>query len=190
MSPIALTIILLLTGYFFGSIPFGKLVAHSYGIDIQKRGSGNIGFANVRRIVGWRAGLITLAADVLKGFVPVLIASHYSEPAFTFFVGVVAICGHLFPVWLRFRGGKGIATGLGLILAIQPVAGIIGAAVYGISCLVTKVSSRSSLIGLIATASIGIALSPASWWQYAVLLGIALWTLRHNLTGRVQNYDT
>ncbi len=175
--------------YFLGSIPFGKLVAYSYGIDIQKRGSGNIGFANVRRIVGWRAGLVTLVADITKGFIPTLLALYLVDTTTAFFVGVTAIAGHVFPVWLRFRGGKGIATGLGVVVALQPIAGLIGAAVYAISCFVTKISSRSSMIGLIATASVGIVMDPLSWWHYVILLTIALWTLRHNLTGKIPNYD-
>ena len=176
--------------YLLGSIPFGKLVARSYGIDIQKRGSGNIGFANVRRIVGWRAGVVTLIADITKGFIPTLLAIYFFDTTVAFFVGMVAIAGHVFPVWLRFHGGKGIATGLGVIFALQPIAGLIGATVYVISCFVTKVSSRSSMIGLVATAGVGIIMVPPSWWHYATLFIIALWTLRHNLTGKVPNYDT
>lgn len=185
-----LNIVLPALAYLLGSIPFGKLVAYTYGIDIQKRGSGNIGFANVRRIVGWRAGLITLTADITKGFVPTLIASYFIDTTFAYFVGIVAVIGHVFPIWLRFRGGKGIATGLGVVLAINPVAGLIGAAVYVTSCFVTKVSSYSSMAGLIATSGIAMVTAPSSWWQYIVLLLIALWTLRHNLSGKVPNYDT
>lgn len=173
-----------------GSVPFGKLIAQSYGIDIQKRGSGNIGFANVRRIVGWRAGIITLIADVTKGFVPTIIAVYTLDMTLAFFVGLVAIIGHVFPVWIKFRGGKGIATGLGVLFALQPAAAAIGATVYVISCYVMKVSSRSSMLGLIATAIAGITLLPSVWWQYCTLLCIALWTLRHNLMGKVPNYDT
>lgn len=183
-------IFLLVFSYLIGSIPFGKIVAHSYGIDIQKRGSGNIGFANVRRIVGWRAGFVTLAADIIKGFAPTLITCHFVGVTFAFFVGLVAIVGHVFPVWLKFRGGKGIATGLGVVLALNPIAGLIGATVYVASCLVTKVSSYSSMAGLIATAGTAIFISPSSWWQYVILIVIALWTLRHNLSGKVPNYDT
>jgi glycerol-3-phosphate acyltransferase PlsY len=184
-----LATILLTLAYLLGSIPFGKLVAHSYGINIQKRGSGNIGFANVRRIVGWRAGFITLVADILKGFTPTLLASYLVGVTFAFFVGVVAISGHVFPIWLRFRGGKGIATGLGVVLAINPIAGLVGAIIYIISCFVTKVSSYSSMAGLVATAGTATIISSSSWWQYVILLLIALWTLRHNLSGKVPNYD-
>lgn len=181
---------LFVLAYLLGSIPFGKLVAHSYGIDIQKRGSGNIGFANVRRIVGWRAGFVTLGADIIKGFVPTLIASHFIGIPFAFFVGVVAIMGHVFPLWLEFRGGKGVATGLGVILALNPVAALIGAAVYVVSCFVTKVSSYSSMAGIITTTGIAVLITPSLWWQYVIFIIIALWTLRHNLTGKVPNYDT
>ncbi|RYX79004.1 glycerol-3-phosphate acyltransferase [bacterium] len=176
--------------YLSGSIPFGKLVAQSYNIDIQTRGSGNIGFANVRRIVGWRAGIITLGADITKGFLPVVLALHFFDATTAFFVGIVAILGHVFPIWLRFRGGKGIATGLGVLLALQPFAALIGAAAYVVSCYVTKVSSRSSIIGLSVTALVGVVVAPSTWWYYIVLIIIAIWTLRHNLTGKVPNYDT
>lgn len=181
---------LFILAYLLGSIPFGKLIAASYGVDIQKRGSGNIGFANVRRVVGWRAGLTTLAADIIKGFVPTVMAIYLVDATSAFFVGVIAIAGHVFPIWLKFRGGKGIATGLGVVLALSPIAGLIGAVIYIVSCFVIKVSSYSSMAGLIATAGIAIVISPSSWWQYVILIIIALWTLRHNLTGKVPKYDT
>lgn len=183
-------IFLFVLAYLAGSVPFGKLVSHSYGIDIQKRGSGNIGFANVRRIIGWRAGLITLTADVAKGLVPTMLASYTIGTPQAFFVGVAAIMGHLFPIWLKFRGGKGIATGLGVVLALNPIAALVGTTVYIASCLITKVSSYSSMAGLIAITGAAILISPSIWWQYAILILIALWTLRHNLTGKVPNYDT
>lgn len=183
-------IFLFVFAYLMGSIPFGKIIASSYGIDIQRRGSGNIGFANVRRTLGWRAGLITLFADITKGFIPTLIATYLTTEVMAFYVGVVAILAHIFPIWLKFNGGKGIATGLGVILAINPLAGICGALVYVISCFVTKVSSYSSLTGLMAITTIAIYMKPFSWWQYIILVSIALWTLRDNLTGKVPNYDT
>lgn len=176
-------------GYLLGSIPFGKIVSYYYGIDIQKRGSGNIGFANVRRIVGWRAGLITLAADIAKGFVPTLLTYEFINVEFAYFVGLAAIIGHIFPIWLKFNGGKGIATGLGVILVINPISAIVGSLVYVLSCLTIKISSYSSLFGLIATTLIAIFISPSSWWQYLIFILIALWTLRHNISGKVPKYD-
>lgn len=185
-----LELFLLLFSYLCGSIPFGKLVAHSYGIDIQKRGSGNIGFANVRRIIGWRAGIITLVADILKGYVTTLIAASLVDTTMAYFVGLSAIIGHIFPVWLGFKGGKGIATGLGVVLALSPIAGLVGAATYVVSAMILQVSSYSSMIGLLTTSVIAISISPSTWWHYVLLASIATWTLRHNLTGKVPNYDT
>lgn len=182
--------VLIIFAYFCGSVPFGKIISLRHGIDIQKRGSGNIGFANVRRIVGWRAGIVTLVGDITKGIVPTAVASMVS-PSAAFFVGLAAIAGHLFPVWLRFRGGKGIATGLGVIIVLQPVAAAVGALLYAVGCLVIKKSSYSSLLGLVATTAVGVWLSPETWWQYTILITIACWTLRHNLMGTMKySYDT
>ncbi len=183
-------ILLAIMSYLLGSIPFGKLVARTHHVDIQKRGSGNIGFANVRRILGWRAGLITLTGDIVKGLLPTYLALYFFGLPIAFFIGLLAILGHIFPIWLGFRGGKGIATGLGLVLAIQPIAALAGAATYIIASYLTRASSRGSLIGLAVTAITAISLQPASWWQYVILLLIALWALRHNLTGRVPNYES
>src|SRR6478735_119893 len=96
---------LMLIAYLAGSIPTGKIVGAFYHVDIQKRGSGNIGFANVRRILGWRAGIITLVVDIAKGFFPTLLALQLITPGAAFFVGLAAILGHIFPVWLSFKGG-------------------------------------------------------------------------------------
>lgn len=181
---------LLTMAYLAGSIPFGKIVGWVYKIDIQKRGSGNIGFANVRRVLGWRAGVITLAADILKGLIPVLVARHIFGENAAFVAGVCAVIGHVYPVWLRFHGGKGIATGLGMVLVLQPVAALVGVAVYIAGCALLKNSGRSSILGvgcLVITATL---IRPGLWWQYVVMLCIALWTLRKNIAGTVPNYDT
>jgi len=114
-------ILLCICSYLLGSIPFGKLVAHRHGIDIQKVGSGNIGFANVVRALGFKPALPVLVGDSLKGFVPTYIALVYFGQTMAMIVGTIAILAHIFPVWLRFRGGKGIATGLGVMIAISPM---------------------------------------------------------------------
>src|SRR4051812_28575572 len=103
---------LALLGYLLGSIPFGKLLGLMRSIDIQKRGSGNIGFANAVRVLGWKMAVLVLAGDVLKGCAAVLIANQYLSQTGVLVVGVAALLGHVFPVWLHFKGGKGIATGL------------------------------------------------------------------------------
>ncbi len=180
---------LLLLAYASGSIPFGALIARSYGVNIQKRGSGNIGFANVQRVLGWRAGIVTLCADILKGFVPVFIALNDVGVWLAFWVGLAAISGHVFSIWLKFHGGKGIATGLGMVIALEPQAALAGASLYAISYYTSKNSSVASLLGIFMVAGVGIALHPATWWMYVLLITTATWTLRHNITGKVPQYD-
>ncbi len=172
-----------------GSIPFGKIISSQYGVDIQSKGSGNIGFANVRRVVGWQAGVLTLLGDVTKGFIPVFtVLGITHNQTLAYFVGLSAVIGHIFPIWLRFKGGKGIATGLGLIFALYPVVGIAGSVMYLCGCLLHQKSSTASLWGVAVVLIIGISLNPSIYWQYVVLCLISLYTLRHNLRGTVPNY--
>ncbi len=175
--------------YFCGSIPFGKIIAASFGIDIQKRGSGNIGFANVLRVLGWKAAVPVLLLDALKGFIPTFIAAWLFGIPTAFVIGMCAIVGHLFPVWLRFKGGKGIATGLGVLLGATPLVGIIAFLVYILSSAFLRNSSYASITAGLSVIVSGIVLYPAYFWAYVLLLLIALWTLRKNLFGSVPNYD-
>ena len=114
-----------LAAYLLGSIPFGLLIARLRGRgDIREAGSGNIGAANVTRVVGVGAGVLTLLLDSAKGFLAVWLASRFTGGNVTWMTiaGVAAILGHLFPVWLRFRGGRGVATAAGVFLLICPQA--------------------------------------------------------------------
>lgn len=126
MPPISLsTAWVPLAAYFLGSIPFGLLIAKLRGRgDIREAGSGNIGAANVTRVVGVGAGVLTLLLDAAKGFLAVLLASRFTGGKVTWVMiaGIATILGHLFPVWLRFRGGRGVATGAGVFLMICPQA--------------------------------------------------------------------
>lgn len=178
-----------LGAYFCGSVPFGKIIAYSYGIDIQKRGSGNIGFANVLRVIGWKAAIPVLLLDVTKGFLPTILAHQLFGVTLAFGVGVCAILGHLFPIWLRFRGGKGIATGLGVLLATTPLVGCSAFVVYIGSSLVLRNSARASIIAGLTVFITGAILYPEYLWAYSMLLLIALWTLRKNLFGKATNLD-
>lgn len=108
-------------GYLLGSIPFGYLLVWmTGGGDIRFQGSGNIGATNVARTSGWPVGIATLVLDAAKGFLAVWLTAHFSEGniRFMMFAGLAAILGHIFPVWLKFEGGKGVATALGVFLAI------------------------------------------------------------------------
>lgn len=175
--------------YLLGSIPFGKIIAARQGIDIQKRGSGNIGFANVLRILGWKAAVPVLILDVSKGLLPTLLASTLFTIQTGFIIGAIAVLGHLFPLWLRFRGGKGVATSLGVLLGTTPLIGLIGFSVYVVSSLLFKKSSYASLAAGFAVSIAGSLLFPQYLWAYGLLLFIALVMLRKNLFGTVPNYD-
>lgn len=183
-------ILLLAAAYVCGSIPFGKLIAATYGIDIQKRGSGNIGFANVRRIVGWPAGLLTLAGDIGKSAVPTLVALHMYGHSVAFFVGFAAVLGHVFSLWLGLKGGKGVASCLGVTAVLSPIAAAAGSIIYIGMCLMKARSSTASAAGALVTASIATLITPATWWYYCVMLLLVAWTLRDNLWGTVPNYDS
>jgi glycerol-3-phosphate acyltransferase PlsY len=139
-------------GYLLGSIPFGLLLTKSAGLgDIRSIGSGNIGATNVLRTGNKGLAAATLVLDALKGAAAVLVARAlvYDENI-VLFAGLVAVLGHLFPVWLGFKGGKGVATGLGVLLAVSWPIGIIACAVW---LLVAAGARLSSLAALSAFAS-------------------------------------
>lgn len=113
--------------YLLGSIPTGLLLGKLYGIDVRNEGSGNIGATNLYRTVGRKVGIMTLVGDCLKGVLPVLLAWKLgmAEPAQAW-IGLAAFCGHVFSIFLLFKGGKGVATALGVFLALSPLA-VLGA---------------------------------------------------------------
>ena len=125
--------------YLLGSIPFGKIVGRMKGIDLQKKGSGNIGFTNSLRTLGLKRAIPVLIGDLLKGSIPTFLALQFLPLGQTLIIALASILGHIFPVWLKFKGGKGVATGLGTILAINPLITIIGLTVFLIVFLATKI---------------------------------------------------
>ncbi|PZQ47442.1 MAG: acyl-phosphate glycerol 3-phosphate acyltransferase [Micavibrio aeruginosavorus] len=143
--------IAILGGYLLGSIPFGLVLTRLAGYgDIRNIGSGNIGATNVLRTGNKPLALATLLLDSGKGAIAVAIALYFADFNIALITGFAALVGHLFPVWLKFKGGKGVATTLGTLLALQPV---IGAAVCG-AWLLTAVTTRySSLSAIVAIAS-------------------------------------
>jgi len=135
-------------GYLFGSIPFGKLAGNILGIDIQKKGSGNIGFANVRRHLGWRAGLAVLAGDMLKGYAPVALTANYLSGWQVLTVAAFVLGGALFSVWLGFKGGKGVATTVGYSLAINFLIGAAAGLIYLAGTAFFRKSAPASLVAI------------------------------------------
>lgn len=126
-----LALILILAAYFVGSIPTGLLLAKAHGVDIRAAGSGNIGATNVYRTLGRSVGVLTLVGDCLKGLLPVLLARHLGfADQWVAAVGVAAFVGHVYTVFLGFKGGKGVATALGVFLAISPLAVLCALAIF------------------------------------------------------------
>ena len=124
-------IIVIVAAYLIGSIPTGLLLGKAYGIDVRKEGSGNIGATNLYRTVGRKVGIITLIGDCLKGLLPVLIVKASTfPPELAAWVGLAAFCGHVFSLFLKFKGGKGVATALGVFLALAPLAVAIAVALF------------------------------------------------------------
>lgn len=144
---------LLAGAYLLGSIPFGLLLASRVrGIDVRTAGSGNIGATNVARSAGKVLGVFTLLLDGLKGAAPVLLGQHWLHLPLCVvaMAGVTSVVGHVFPVWLRFRGGKGVATGLGVFLALTPVPSLIALGVFVLTYAVARVVSVGSLLASVA----------------------------------------
>ncbi len=157
-------ILYLLFGYVVGSIPFGLLITKKAGLgDIRSIGSGNIGATNVLRTGNKKLAAATLAADMLKAFIPVLIILFIAARDYTFpgeqtniiyahtealIVGLGAVIGHCFPVWLKFKGGKGVATTLGALLAAVPYVGLIACLTWIITAYFSRISSLSALVAV------------------------------------------
>jgi glycerol-3-phosphate acyltransferase PlsY len=137
----------LVFGYLLGSIPFGLLFSWAAGAgDVRKIGSGNIGATNVLRTGKRWAALATLLCDAGKGALAVVIADRLQSDAVAVFAGLGAFLGHVFPVWLRFRGGKGVATFLGVTLALQWPVGLLALATWLAAAAIWRISSLSALI--------------------------------------------
>lgn len=172
---------LVLGAYLLGAVPFGLLVVRLFaGVDVRAQGSGNIGATNVVRVGGKRLGAVTLLLDALKGFAPVLAARLLRFPdAAQGLVALAAVLGHVFPVYLRFKGGKGVATGLGVFAALTPVAAALGAVGYVLAFALLRISSVGSLSLLVVTL-VASALTAATLWPFVfeLLIG-ALIIARH-----------
>lgn len=136
----------LIFGYFLGSVPFGLILTRLAGLgDVRSIGSGNIGATNVLRTGNKKLAAATLIFDMLKGTVAVLVASRYGPDA-AIAAGLGAFIGHLFPVWIGFKGGKGVATYLGVLIGLAWPGALVFAAVWIVTALLTRYSSLAALI--------------------------------------------
>lgn len=143
--------LLLLASYLVGAIPFGLLISKAVGVDVRRQGSRNIGATNVSRVLGKKLGVLTLVCDVAKGYLPMLVAdlslpAGGSRQLIISLCGLMAVIGHMFPLYLMFRGGKGVATGLGVFLFLSPPAIAISLAIFIAAVAGTGYVSVGSLL--------------------------------------------
>ncbi len=167
-------ILALLTAYLIGSVPFGLLLTRAAGLpDIRTLGSGNIGATNVLRTGRRGLAVATLLLDMLKGVVAVIAAGAMDEGGIiAMFAACAAVAGHSYPIWLRFQGGKGVATMFGAVFATSPLIGVAGALVWTSVFLFTRISSLSALAAVISMPLI--ALLGAEWMESIAILPVAL----------------
>jgi len=144
-----------LTAYLSGALPFGKWIAASCGVDILKEGSGNIGATNVWRVLGPKLGTLVFVMDVLKGFLPsyllpLAVESSAGNPSWGILFGACAVVGHSLSPFLRFKGGKGVATALGVMMAVTPVVAGIAFGIFLATLCITGFVSLGSIVGSIS----------------------------------------
>lgn len=177
MTAVPLVCLVAAGAYFLGAVPFGYLIGKARGVDVLKGGSGNIGATNVGRLLGFRWGALVFLLDFAKGALPVCIAKWwlpqpeellpYTLPVTA---GVAAFLGHLFPIYLGFRGGKGVATGAGVIAVLVPLATVLVLAAWGVVLYLTRYVSLASLLAAALLFGLRLALYPAPWSEGEVVV--------------------
>jgi glycerol-3-phosphate acyltransferase PlsY len=200
-----LTLLVAASGYLFGSVPTGYLIARAAGIDIRTQGSGNIGATNVLRTIGKKYGYTVFLGDALKGFIAVLVGAWMArqlEPNrvaadwFRVLAALTAVLGHAFPVWLGFRGGKGVATSAGAMIALAPLATLLALLIWLTVFEATRYVSLASLAAAVALpVLIGIFLKfhfmgSIPIFALAVLLAVIVcWRHRSNMVRLVRGEE-
>jgi glycerol-3-phosphate acyltransferase PlsY len=171
--------------YLFGSVPFSFLVARRFGVrDVRRAGSGNVGATNVMRVAGKTAGALAFLLDSSKGAAAALLAQAF-EPtgALAPWAAVAAVVGHVYPVWLRFRGGKGVATGAGALLPLAPLPTLAALLLFGLTLALFRYVSVASIASSLALAAALFALPVprATAWAAAAVAALIVWRHRENL---------
>lgn len=179
----------LISGFLIGSIPFGLLISRFWlGIDIRQKGSGNIGMTNVMRVGGRWPGLLTFLLDFAKGCIPVLLFRGWTfhsgdypllQEFLSALVGASAVCGHIFPVFLRFQGGKGVSTLFGVLVAVYFPIGLLAALTWGGMFLWKRISSLSALTMLLLLPGLFVVIpwvleGAVNWPRFFVIFALSL----------------
>jgi acyl phosphate:glycerol-3-phosphate acyltransferase len=191
--------------YLLGSIPFGYIAGRIGGIDIRSCGSGNVGATNVIRTLGKSYGYPVFAADFLKGFgavkISVLLATRAqpewtSPEMFGIIAAISSVLGHSFPIWLRFKGGKGVATSAGALFGLAPVAALAGLAIWILTFLVTRYVSVASIAAaaampfiILITTWLSRAAGKLLFYSSVCLAGVVIWRHRSNLSRLIRGTE-
>lgn len=182
---IVLYIILVVAAYLLGSFPTAYFVVKkTQGRDIRKIGSGNVGSTNAIRAMGKPLGFLVFAGDVAKGLIPSLLGYWAGGAIVGIVCGGAAMVGHVFPVWLDFKGGKGIATGLGVALALFPLLGLMGLALWAVVLVLTDcVAAASVAAGAALCAMVLVSGQPLAYMVgFTIIIVLVIWKHRGNFT--------
>lgn len=186
-----LEIFCILASYFVGAIPFGLVLSRGSGVDIRSQGSKNIGATNVGRLLGKKLGFLTLLADIAKGFLPMFVGAYFlpetdQKNTVIALCGAATVIGHTYPVYLAFKGGKGVATALGVFLYLAPSGVLVCLAVFAASVSLSGFVSVGSLLGSLAVIPVLLFLNEAKWkLVLAVFVVVLIWLKHHQNIGRL-----
>jgi acyl phosphate:glycerol-3-phosphate acyltransferase len=173
-------VLLVVLAYACGSLPIGVWVGRWVGVDVRRAGSGNIGATNVARTAGRGPGLVALFGDVAKGLIPAALARLFLvNPWLIALTGLAAVCGHLFSLFLRFSGGKGVATAFGVFVILIPAAAASSAVVFGVTAYSTRYVSLASMLAALALPGFAWACDYPAPIVAAAALVAALIVVRH-----------
>jgi glycerol-3-phosphate acyltransferase PlsY len=170
--------------YLVGSLPTGYILGALAGVDVRKEGSGNVGATNVARVVGIGRGVLTLVIDAGKGWLAVFMARQLDvSPIWVLLAGAAAFLGHLYPVFLRFRGGKGVATALGVFLSLAPAATTVLVGIFVVAVVASRIVSLASMIAALSAPVVlwVLGLSPPVIATAAFIAVMITWRHRDNI---------
>ena len=169
-----------LAAYLMGSIPFAQLLSTRRGIDLRRVGSGNVGASNVLRTLGVRPAVLAMMLDAVKGTVAVLIAQRLTNGvAAPVAAGLASMIGHVYPIWLRFRGGKGVATAAGAFAVLTPVAAVVAVGAFLLTVALTRFISVGSMVAALTLAAWAIASDAPRIVEVGAAIGAALVLIGH-----------
>ncbi|MFZ8847391.1 MAG: glycerol-3-phosphate 1-O-acyltransferase PlsY, partial [Candidatus Hydrothermia bacterium] len=179
ISIIMKILLVILVSYILGSIPFGYIIAKIKGVDITKLGSGNIGATNVGRNLGKPYFFIVLFLDAIKGFIPTILFKLLFGLEYGILAGLFSVIGHSYSIFMKFKGGKGVATGLGVSIALIPIETIIGFGVWFLVLMIFKIMSLASIISAISVFIVVLFLEKSSLIKIVCGIIAVLIVLRH-----------